>query len=58
MYIYMYVYVYMYIYLFLLTTGLKKVLTAMTLYRKDCAAGIVKLSPSDAFKVAKLQWMV
>ena len=38
--------------------GLKKVLTAMTLYRKDCAAGIVKLSPSDAFKVAKLQWMV
>ena len=29
----------------------------MTVYRKDCLARIVKLSPSDAFKVAKLHWM-
>ena len=37
--------------------GLKAILNAMTVYRKDCLAGIVKLSPSDAFKVAKLHWM-
>ena len=33
------------------------ILNAMTVYREDCLAGIVKLSPSDAFKVAKLHWM-
>ena len=37
--------------------GLKAILNAMTVYRKDCWAGIIKLSPSDAFKVAKLHWM-
>ena len=37
--------------------GRKAILNAMTVYRKDCLAGIVKLSPSDAFKVAKLHWM-
>ena len=37
--------------------GLKAILNAMTVYRKDCLAGIVKLSASDAFKVAKLHWM-
>ena len=42
---------------FMLTQWLKAILNAMTVYRKDCLAGIVKLSPSDAFKVAKLHWM-
>ena len=37
--------------------GLKAILNAMTVYRKDCLAGRIKLSPSDAFKVAKLHWM-
>ena len=34
--------------------GMESILESMTLYTKDCSAGVVKLSLSDAFPVAKV----
>ena len=37
--------------------GMKAILESLTLYRKDCSAGIINLSRKDAFQVAKLHWL-
>ena len=36
---------------------LKLILGSIRLYRKACTAGIVKVSPSDAFKLQGLEWL-
>ena len=35
--------------------GLQQVLDSIRLRRKECAAGLIRVSPSDAFKAARLQ---
>ena len=35
--------------------GLQQVLDSIRLCRKECAAGLIRVSPSDAFKAARLQ---
>ena len=37
--------------------GLPQILDSIRLYRKECAAGLVRVSPSDTFKAARLQWL-